>query len=422
MYPRHITQNLLAALRDTPVVVLHGPRQAGKSTLAQHLTKHGHSATYITLDNATALATAKTDPTGFLAGIQGPLVLDEIQRAPELVLPIKADVDRNRRPGRFLLTGSANILQLPKLADALVGRMEVLTLRPLSQGEIAGVREGFIDALFSGKLPSWSDAGARRAGAISKAEMARRILTGGYPEAVKRRGLERRRQWFEGYLNTVMMRDVRDLSNIEGLVDLPRLMTAVAGRAGGLLNYADLGRDVGLNQVTTKRYLALLRATFVVQALQPWFTNRIKRVVKSEKLYLGDTGLLAYLLDATSERFVADPKLTGMLTENFVAVELMKQATWSRTRPSLWHFRDHRGNEVDFVLEARGGTKIVGVEVKSRATLDSDDFNGVRVLAEAAGERFHRGIVLYSGVEALPFGKQMHALPITALWHLGAET
>ena len=143
--------------------------------------------------------------------------------------------------------------------------------------------------------------------------------------------------------------------------------------------------------------------------------------MKSEKLYLGDTGLLAYLLDATSERLAADPKLTGMLLENFVAVELMKQATWSRTRPSLWHFRDHRGNEVDFVLEARGGTKIVGVEVKSRATLDSDDFNGLRVLAEAAGERFHRGIVLYSGVEALPFGKQMHALPITALWQFGAE-
>ena len=421
MYPRHITHDLLAALADTPVVVLHGPRQAGKTTLVQHLTKHGNPATYITLDNATALATAKTDPTGFLAGLQGPLVLDEIQRAPELVLPIKADVDRDRRPGRFLLTGSANVLQIPKLADAMVGRMEVLTLRPLSQGEIASRREAFIDAVFAAKLPPWSYAGGRRAGAVSKADLARRILMGGYPEAVARRELQRRHQWFEGYLNTVMMRDVRDLSNIEGLVDLPRLMNAVAGRAGGLLNYADLGRDVGLNQVTTKRYLALLRATFVVQTLQPWFTNRIKRVVKSEKLYLGDTGLLTYLLDATPERFAADPKVGGMLLENFVALELMKQAGWSRTRPSLWHFRDHRGNEVDFVLEARGGTKIVGIEVKSRATLDVDDFNGLRLLAEAAGERFHRGIVLYTGVESLPFGKRMYALPIPALWQMGAE-
>jgi len=421
MYPRHITQNLLAALSDTPVVVLHGPRQAGKTTLAQHLTKHGHPATYVTLDNATALATAKTDPTGFLAGIPGPLVLDEIQRAPELVLPIKADVDRDRRPGRFLLTGSANVMQLPKLADALVGRMEVLALRPLSQGEIEGWREGFIDAVFAAKPSPWSSAGTRRAGTVSKADLARRILTGGYPEAVARRGLQRRSQWFEGYLNTVMMRDIRDLSNIEGVVDLPRLLNAVAGRAGGLLNYADLGRDVGLNQVTTKRYLALLRTTFVVQTLQPWFTNRIKRVVKSEKLYLGDTGLLAYLLDATPDRFAADPKVGGMLLEDFVAMELMKQATWSHTRPSLWHFRDHRGNEVDFVLEARGGRKIVGVEVKSRATLDAGDFNGLRMLAEAAGERFHRGIVLYTGAEPLPFGKQLHALPITALWQMGAE-
>ena len=420
MYPRHITQDLLAALSDTPVVVLHGPRQAGKTTLARHLTTHGHPATYITFDNATALATARTDPTGFLTGIDGPIVLDEIQRAPELVLPIKAEVDRDRRPGRFLLTGSANVMQLPRLADALVGRMEVLTLRPLSQGEIEDRQEGFIDAAFAPRLPAWSHAGARRTAAVSKADLACRILTGGFPEAVARRALGRRRQWFEGYLNTVLMRDVRDLSNIEGLVDLPRLLSAVAGRAGGLLNYADLGRDVGLNQATAKRYLALLRATFIVQTLQPWFTNRIKRVVKSEKLYLGDTGLLAHLLDVTPERFAADPKAGGMLLENFVAVELLKQIAWSRTRPGLWHFRDHRGHEVDFVLEARGGTKIVGIDVKARATLDAADFNGLRVLADAAGERFHRGIVLYTGGESLPFGSRMHALPTTALWQMGA--
>jgi predicted AAA+ superfamily ATPase len=421
MYPRHLTHNLLTALGDTPIVVLHGPRQAGKSTLAQHLAEHGHPARYITFDNATSLATARTDPTGFLAGAPGALVLDEIQRAPELVLPIKADVDRDRRPGRFLLTGSANVMQLPKLADAFVGRMEIHTLLPLSQGEIESVREGFIDALFAARLPPLSHSAAPKVGALPKADLARRIFAGGYPEALARRDPEQRHRWFESYLSTVMLRDIRDLSNIEGLVDLPRLLVAVAGRAGGLVNYAELGRDVGLNQITAKRYLTLLTATFILRPVLPWFTNRIKRVVKSPKMYFGDSGLLAHVLGATPDRFGTDGKLSGTLLENFVATELLKQISWSRAKPSLWHFRDHRGNEVDFVLEPRVGRHIVGIEVKSKATLDADDFRGLRVLAEAAGERFHRGVLLYTGVESLPFGKQMYALPITALWRLGAE-
>jgi predicted AAA+ superfamily ATPase len=217
------------------------------------------------------------------------------------------------------------------------------------------------------------------------------------------------------------MRDVRELSNIEGLGDLPRLIAAVAGRAGGLLNYAELGRDVGLNQVTTKRYLTLLRATFLVQLIQPWFTNRIKRVVKSEKVYIGDTGLLAHMLDANPQRLQADSKLAGTLLENFVALELLKQVSWSKSRPSLWHFRDHRGYEVDFVLESSRGGQIVGVEVKLAHTLDSDDAKGLRVLADAAGKAFHRGIILYGGDEALPFGRNLWALPISALWQLGAS-
>ncbi len=387
----------------------------------QQLAEHGHRATYVTLDNATTLAAAKHDPVGFLAEIDGPLIIDEVQRAPELVLPIKADVDRDRRAGRFLLTGSAHVMQVPKLADALVGRMEVLALRPLSQGEIAGAREGFVDALFAAKLPPFPSSTPKKPGRVSKRDLARRILAGGFPEPVARTDLGRRQQWFESYLSTVLMRDVRELSNIEGLSDLPRLVAAVAGRAGGLLNYAELGRDVGLNQVTAKRYLTLLRATFIVQAIQPWFTNRIKRVVKSEKLYVGDTGLLAHMLDATPERFAADGKLAGMLLENFVALELLKQAAWSRTRPTIWHFRDHRGYEVDFVLEGSGGRKIVGIEVKSATTLNAEDARGLRVLAEAAGDAFHGGVILYGGHEVLPLGRKLRAMPISSLWQLGAR-
>lgn len=420
MFPRHITAHLLTALGDTPVVVLHGARQTGKSTLVQQIATATHPARYLTMDRAAVLAAARSDPEGFLLETKGPLILDEIQRAPELVLAIKASVDRDRRPGRFLLTGSANILQLTKLADLLVGRMEVLTLWPLSQGEIEKAREGFIDAVFGNELPDLPN--SNTGGNIpSKKDLARRILSGGYPEAVGRSNLERRRQWFESYLSFILMRDIKDLSNVTGLADLPRLMTALAGRAGGLLNYAEIGRDVGLNNMAVKRYITLLRAAFIVQPIQPWFTNRVKRTVKSEKLYLGDSGLLAYLLDATPERFATDQKLAGTLLENFVALELHKQVSWSRTRPTIWHFRDHRGHEVDFVLENPGGIKLVGIEVKSKVALDEKDFQGLRMLAEVADARFHRGILLYGGSQTIPFGRNLKAMPISALWQLGAR-
>lgn len=419
LFPRHLTTELLAALGDTPIVVLHGARQTGKTTLLKQLAQHGYRADYVTLDSPATLAAARNDPVGFLAGFEAALMIDEVQRAPELILPMKADVDRDRRPGRFLLTGSAHVMQIPQLADAFVGRMELLSLWPLSQGEIAGTRESFIDAAFAPKLPQLHST-TTTSNPDSRTNLARRILPGGYPEALARKNA-RRRQWFEAYLNTVLLRDVRELSNIEGLNDLPRLIAAVAGRAGGLLNYADLGRDVGLNQVTTKRYLTLLRATFIIQTIRPWFTNRIKRVVKSEKLYVGDTGLLAHMLAATPDRFATDPKLAGMLLENFVALELLKQSAWSTERPSIWHFRDHRGYEVDFVLESSRGRKLVGIEVKLSHTLKPADARGLHVLADAAGDAFHRGIILYGGDQTLPFGHNLWALPISALWRLNAQ-
>ena len=418
MHARRITDNLLAALRDTPIVVLHGARQTGKSTLVQHLDERGHHATYVTLDNPLALAAAKSDPVGFLSEHDGPLIIDEVQRAPELILPMKAEVDRDRRPGRFLLTGSAHVMQIPKLADAFVGRMELLTLHPFSQGEIEGVREGFVDALFATAAPKSSGAAHAK---VTRKSLLRRIVAGGYPEAVARKDPQRRRSWFDSYLNTVLMRDVRELSRIEGLSDLPRLLIAVAGRAGGLLNYAEIGRDTGMNQLTAKRYLSLLRATFLLHTLQPWFTNRIKRIVKSEKLYMGDTGILATVLDAGQERLESDAKSAGALLENFVALELRKQITWSTIRPTMWHFRDHQGHEVDFVLERPNSQKLVGIEVKWTKTLDRHDTRGLRVLEEAAGDAFHRGIVLYGGEEAQPIGRKIWALPVAALWQLGAH-
>lgn len=411
MFQRSITEQLLEALSDTPVVVLNGARQTGKSTLVQHIAKSGHPAQYITFDDFGLLGAARRDPVGFLAGLEGPAILDEIQRVPELLLAIKASVDRNRRPGRFLLTGSASILNLPRVADALAGRMELLTLWPLSQGERLGHKEGFLDWAFSDSPPEAHAAHAKRSDIWTD-----RILVGGYPEVVSRGKADRRRAWFNAYLNTILMRDVRDLSNVTGLTDMPRLLEILAGRAGGLLNYADLARDAGLNQVTFKRYFTLLQAIFLVRTVRPWFSNRIKRLMKSEKLYLCDTGLLAHLLDFSSKHVARDSKEKGALLENFVAVELMKQSTWSRTRPQLYHFRDYAGTEVDFVLESAAGRRVVGIEVKAGATIGPGDTKGLRVLAEALGSRFVRGIILYTGTTVVPFAKNVHAIPLETLW------
>lgn len=413
MLPRAITPQLLAALSDTPVVFLAGPRQAGKSTLAQWLAAGPRPAHYLTLDDATVLSAATQDPTGFVAGLEGPVVLDEVQRAPGLYLALKAAVDRDRTPGRFLLTGSARALMLPQLAEALVGRMEVITLWPFAQGELEpgarGEEQGLVDALFGDDWPTVAEG-------TEKQDLLRRIVVGGYPEAVARQAPARRRAWFGSYVTTILQRDVRDLARIEGLSNLSRLLSLMAARSTGLLNYAELSRSSALAQTTLKRYLALLEATYLVQTLPAWSGNLGRRLVKSPKLLFVDTGLMAHLLGLSDEADVRpDSPTVGPLVENFVAVELLKQSGWSRTQPGLYHFRSHDGQEVDLVLEnARG--RLVGLEVKAGGEVSGDDFRGLRALAEQVGPRFHRGAVLYAGRETVPFGERLRAYPISGLW------
>jgi predicted AAA+ superfamily ATPase len=403
---------MLAALRDTPVVLLVGARQTGKSTLVQELATSTHPARYLTFDDAGVLAAARSDPAGFLAGLDGPVVLDEVQRVPELFLALKLTIDRNRQPGRFLLTGSANVLLLPRLAETLVGRMEVITLWPLSQGEIAGHTERFLDAVFTKTLPSFMSKPEEWAAILD------RLLHGGYPEVLSRETEERRSAWFGSYVTTLLQRDVRELSNIEGLSTVPRLLSLLATRATALLNFSELSRSIAMPQSTLKRYLALLEMTFLLQPLPPWSSNVSKRLVKTPKLMLNDTGLLASLLALHQERLLTDRSLVGPLLENFVVMELYKQSAWSRIKPRIFHFRTQTGQEVDVVLEDSAG-RIVGIEVKASAAVGSQDFKGLRALAEATGKRFQRGIVFYTGVEPLPFGPQLYALPLQALWQLG---
>lgn len=413
MIQRHITGLVLDALADTPVVLLHGARQTGKSTLAQWVAKEKHKARYMTLDDAGILSAARSDPSGFIHGLEGPVVIDEVQRAPELFPAIKVSVDRDRKPGRFLLTGSANVLLLPRLSESLAGRMEILKLWPLSQGEIEGSKEGLVDALFARALPSLTIAQATRS------QISHRLLRGGYPVVQDRLSDERRKAWFGSYITTILQRDIRDLANIEGLTALPRLLSLLAARATSLLNLSELSRSFAVPLTTLKRYMALLETTFLIQTLPPWSSNLSKRLVKTPRLVFGDTGLMSYLLGLSEQRLTEHGNLVGPLLENFVVMELQKQAAWSRVRPQMFHFRTQTGQEVDIVLEDSTG-QLVGVEVKAASTIYTQDFKGLRALAELSSGRFHRGVVLYTGSESIPFGPRLHALPVNTLWQLGA--
>lgn len=392
-------------------MLLNGARQVGKTTLARAVAAGPPARRYLTLDDAAVLAAADSDPAGFLAGLDGPVIIDEVQRAPGLFRAIKAEVDRDRRPGRFLLTGSADVLLLPRLAEALVGRVEILTLWPLSQGEIGAEREGFIDAAFGKRPPTFS---TRQ----RTTDLAGRILRGGYPELVAAGSKARPRAWFDSYLATILQRDVRDLAHIEGLTALPRLLALLASRTLGLLNHADLARNCGLPQSTLKRYMTLLETTFLVQLLPAWFVNLGKRMIKAPKVFLVDTGLAAHLQGVDARRLEEDRNLLGPLIENLVVTELKKQAGWSHSRPKLFHFRTE-GHEVDLVLEGPGGA-IVGIEIKAKASVDAADLKGLRVLREAAGRRFHRGLLIYTGAEVVPFAEELHAVPVGAVWEWGA--
>lgn len=408
MIQRNITPNLLDALADTPVVLINGARQTGKSTLVQSIAGASHPARYITLDTASVLAAARNDAAGFLAGIEEAVVIDEVQKAPELFPAIKADVDRNRKPGKYLLTGSANVLLVPHLSESLAGRMEILSLWPFSQGELSGRRETFVDVLYENKMPF------RDVQPESLISLQSRIIKGGYPETQYRVKEDRRQAWFESYMTTILQRDIRDLANIDGLNSLPRLLAIIAARSPALLNFAELSRTLAIPQSTLKRYMILLEATFLIQQLPSWSGNFTKRLVKTAKIVMSDTGLMVHLLGLNQKRLETG-SMIGPLLENFVIMELKKQITWSTVKPKMFHFRTQTGQEVDIVLEDRSGN-LVGIEVKASATIHAHDFKGLSALAETENNRFRRGIVLYTGTEIIPFGESLTALPVQLLW------
>lgn len=407
MIYRNISNNLLEALAFSPVVLLNGARQTGKSTLAQWIAKK-QNMQYYTLDDFSVLDAVNRDAAGFLSGIKSPAVLDEVQRTPHLFQAIKMDVDNNRSPGKFLLTGSANIFLLPKLSESLAGRMEILTLWPFSCDELTKRKNMFIDNLFADDFPSL------KYKKVSRDSIIDLLLKGGYPEAHKLDNERRKNVWFGSYITTILQRDIRDISKIEGIHELPKLLSILASQCASVLNITSLSRDTGIPLMTLKRYLILLEATFLVKRLPAWFTNIRKRMIKSPKIYLNDTGLLAYLLGINHKQLLSSHYQSGHVIENFVMQELFKQASWSSTQPRFYFYRTAAGKEVDFILENSSG-QIVGIEVKASNTVQRSDFKGLTDVKESTGKRFLRGMVIYFGDTIIPYDKDLFAVPISAL-------
>ena len=406
LIPRRAQEKVIISLADTRVVLLTGPRQSGKTTMARALATGGRP--YHTLDEAGTLAAAVADPEGFVRGLDY-AIIDDIHRAPKLMLAIKASVDRDQRPGRFLLTGSANLMTLPQIADSLAGRMAVIPLLPLAQTELRHGAGRFLDRVYAGEAAAFTD------DAITGDDLVDAVLRGGYPEAVRRPLAARRVAWLEDYLAQVLDRDVRDIASIDQLDRLPRLMNVLAEHAGQLINHASFGAALGLSGVTAQKYVAILERLFLLRTVSPWSSNRLSRLVKTPKLHFIDSGLLAMLRETDAREIARDRTRFGPLLETFVVSEILKLATWSQVRCTLTHFRTKDQDEVDIVLEDRRG-RIVGIEVKAATTVRPADFTGLRKLKAAAGDKFVHGLVLHDHDRVMPVDRDLHAVPVSALW------
>lgn len=413
---RHITPRVLEALRLSPVVFLNGARQSGKSTLTYNIRDEispgGELAGYVSLDRPAQLGAASTAPEAFLKGQPKPLIIDEVQMAPELFRALKIVVDEQRiqegrnANGQFLLTGSANVLAFPRLSDALVGRMSVLTLYPFSTAEATGGKGNGLERILDMQFSHMDDRGIHLKEAIKLAT---------FPEA-SGRSFQERTLWFDGYLNTLLQRDVRMMAELERIALLPGLLRILATRAGSLINDSDISRSLGLSSVTGKFYRNILKMMFLNFDVRPWFRNMGKRLVKSAKGYLTDTLMLCHLLGVDIDELLKSrPELFGHVVENFVATELIKQLSYTTRRVDLLHFRTSDGKEVDFVLEQPDGS-IVAIEVKMSEIIRGEDFKGIKTLAALTGEDFRGGVVLYSGKEVVPFGEDLFAVPVHVLW------
>jgi predicted AAA+ superfamily ATPase len=405
MLSRHPEARIRLSLQDTRVVLLAGPRQAGKTTLAKKMA--GRNRQFRTLDDPTVLAAAQTDPVGFIQDADF-MVIDEVQRAPGLLLAIKQSVDEDPRPGRFLLTGSANLMMLPKVADSLAGRMSVLDLLPFSAAELTREPGRFLTHAFKGAPPKAVDS-------LGRNDLQELVLTGGYPEACAKTTWQRRQAWHLEYAKATVERDVRDIAQVDKLRELPRLLRALAHHSGQLINHSKVSASLGLTNVTAQRYTSIFEQLYLLRPLPAWSGGGLARLTRTPKLHFLDSGLLAALRGVTPVTLAENRTEFGAVLETFVFSELLKQASLAESRFEFSHFRDKEQHEVDIVIED-DSLGVVGIEVKAASTVTSKDFSGLRLLAEATGKRFRSGVVLYDGKDTLPFGPRLWAAPISSLW------
>lgn len=405
--PRALAATVRAALADTPVVCLLGPRQCGKTTLARALApRYG----YVTFDDADALALARSDPNGFLAALPDPVILDEVQRVPELLRALKLSVDRDRRPGRFLLTGSANLLLLPKLGDSLAGRMAIIELQPLTAAEQERAPGGFLAAWLAGKLKP------ALAASPQPPALAGRVIAGGFPEPLTRTPA-RARSWHRDYVRALLERDVQDVARVKDPRDLSRLLSLLALRTGELLNISTLSNELDLRRDTVENHLAACERLYLVRRLQPWHRHAAKRLIKTPKLHFVDSGLAATLADLTAEDWHAQRDRFGHLLETFVLQQLTAQAGWTDPDLRFWHYRDKDQVEVDFVITR--GRRTWGVEVKATATPTQADISGLRRLAAQCGDDFAGGLLIHAGAHQVTLGDpRFLAVPLAKLWEM----
>lgn len=408
MITRFLHPQISEALEDTPVIMISGARQTGKSTFCRQLQESGvFTGDYVTLDDPTVLSAAQKDPMGFLLDMGDHLIIDEVQRAPDLFLSLKKLIDENRNR-RVILTGSADVMLSPKVADSLAGRIETHKIWPLSVDEIKGKPSNFLSTLLNSE---------KRFKSIETpwGELIELIKRGGYPEMLHRTSDIRRTKWLNSYLDSILQKDIRSLANIEGLTKIPKILNLLETRVGSTLNMSDISRLAGVKNTSTQRYIALLEQVFLIVKIPAWTPNAEGQFVKSPKIFLNDTGLLSSM-NNKGDNLLTDRTQAGHILENFIVMEIIKQIGWHPYPLKLMHFSKHKGAEVDLVIEDHK-KQLYAIEIKSKASLKQDDFKGLSALSELAGKRFKRGIVLYTGKEATSgFGEELSAVPINNLW------
>ena len=411
MISRHVSSDIIDSLQNFPVVLLTGARQVGKSTLAQKLSETQWNADYHTLDTRVVLDAALRDPDGFISGTPVPAIIDEVQRAPDLMRAIKGVVDKDRRPGQYLLTGSANLMTLQKVSETLAGRVALHELQPFMWSEISNkrlpaiLRELFTAADANSLLKKWK----KHTFPDRRNEIEERIIAGGYPTPSQMTSVKARRRWFDSYRQTYIERDIRDITAIQHLPDFNRLLSLLSFRTGQIINFSEVSRDLGIPFSTLRRYMDLLEVTYQIFFLRPYFVNIGKRLIKMPKLYFGDSGMACHLSAVEDWETLERQGRVGSMVETWAASELRKIISLGEARYQLYYWRTYAGREVDFLIER--GEKIVAIEVKWSHKLESYDMAGLKDCARDLKGRHVLSVLLYPGTELVAIDRETIAMP-----------